>query len=386
MKPINLDFTQPLKEALQNKPLLIQVILGPRQVGKTTTILKLLKTEYKNTEYFYCSADEVLSPDEGWILSQHQNALEKKEKKLLIIDEIQQIDNWSSIIKRLWDKQKLSKQKLHFILLGSSSLKIQKGLTESLAGRYELHIAHHWNTEESKKAYNISLEDFIIFGGYPQSYPLITDIDKWVQYINMSIVDAVIGKDILNYAKIKSPALFRQCFELLISYSCQEISYTKLLGHLQGKGHVDQIKYYLELFESAFLIKSLPKYSRKAVLKKSSSPKILPLCSAFYGAQKHGELSSEERGRAFEIIVGSMLNRLNGKLFYWREGSFEVDFVLEKGKALYAIEVKSNKKRPPSGLNKFKQKFPEAKICFITPENVQAFTKQKIAFLEQFST
>lgn len=383
MKTIDLPFAKELRISLEQPRPLIQVVLGPRQVGKTTTVLKFLKDHHQEGDYHYCSSDSLLAPDETWILEQHQKAIETNPSGLLVIDEIQNVPHWAKIIKRLWDDQKINDQNLKMILLGSSSLKIQTGLTESLAGRYEVHIAHHWNFCESQEAYNLDLEDFIVFGGYPESYRFIENVEKWSSYIKMSVVDAVIGKDILTQAKVKSPALFKQCFEILSSYPAQEISYTKLLGQLQGKGHVDQIKYYIDLFEGAFLIKALSKYSSKETLKRSSSPKILPLCQAFFGAKKFGELSSEEKGRAFEVAVGSMLNRLPGNLFYWREGNHEVDFVLEQGKSLYTIEVKSGKKRNTSGLLKFKSKFPQAKSCFITLENLESFSSQGLAFLEK---
>ncbi len=383
---IELPFVESLKSKLKDNTSFIQVVLGPRQVGKTTGVVDMLKTKFFKNNSLYCSTDEELSPTHDWIEMNWQKAKEIGPNTILVIDEIQKIEQWSSVIKKLWDEQKISGGKQKLVLLGSSSLKIQQGLVESLAGRYEVHKVHHWNCEESLLAYNLSFEQFLLFGGYPGSYQLLNNIDEWVNYIKFSIIDAVIGKDILSHAKVKSPALFKQCFELVNSYPAQEISYTKLLGNLQGKGHVDQLKYYLNLFEEAFLMLSLQKYSSKEILKRSSSPKILPLCPAFFTAMKYGELTSQEKGRIFEVCVGSILNRLNGKLYYWREGNHEVDFVFERGKSLYAIEVKSGKKRSSKGLEIFKNKFPNSKKIFITKENIEAFSKDPLEYLKKYSS
>lgn len=384
MKTIYLPFIKVLDNNLKKTPQFIQVVLGPRQVGKTTTVLYYLKNNFKDKDYLYVSAENKLAPNGNWILENWQKA--KKNNSLLVVDEIQKIENWSETIKTLWDKEKRSENPIRLILLGSSSLRIQKGLTESLAGRYQLIKVFHWNFCESKKSYGLNFEQFVKHGGYPGSYPLIRKQEDWLNYLTNSIVEPVIEKDILSFNNVKSPALFRQAFEIIISYPAQIISYTKLLGQLQEKGNTDLIKYYLRLYEGAFLIKTLDKYSCKPVKRKSSSPKILPLCPAFYFLTLQSELNAEEKGRAFEQIVGAILSRLNGELFYWRgEKGFEVDFVFKKGKNVYAIEVKSGRKKSKKGLSKFLEKFPSAKPVIITFDNYEDFELDTLKFLESIS-
>ncbi len=288
---------------------------------------------------------------------------------LLVFDEIQKVENWSETVKKLWDRQKKTSERLRVILLGSSSLEIQKGLSESLTGRFNLLKVHQWNLQESKEAYGITLEQFLCFGGYPGSYNFIQDRIHWLNYLKDSIVDTVIGRDILQLSRVKSPALFRQCFDLACAYGGQEISYTKLLGQLQDKGNVELVKHYLELFEGAFLLKQLPKFSQKKVLSRASSPKILPLCPALYSLTKNADLDSESRGRAFEIAIGCELNRLPGTLSYWRERNDEVDYIYNFGKRIYAIEVKSGRKKTAKGLGRFLEQFSSAEGLIITPEN-----------------
>lgn len=377
-KLINLDFTKKLDESLSTKNGLLQVIIGPRQVGKTTTVLKYLDENHKDNFSFY-SADEVFNANAEWILEIWSEA--RLSKKLLVIDEIQKCENWSAVIKKLWDEDKRNKKTFPVILLGSSSLEIQKGLTESLTGRFQLHRAFHWNYEESRKAYGLTFEDYLKFGGYPGSYSF-KDRDEWARYVKQSIVLTVIEKDILQFHTVKSPSLFKQAFEIIMSYPAQEISYTKLLGQLQDKGNTELIKYYLSLYEGAFLVKVLEKYSAKKVLTKSSAPKILPLAPCLYYLEILDDYKSEELGRAFELIVGTQLVRTGESLYYWREGSDEVDFVLKKGRKLYAIEVKSGRKKSPKGLMKFKEKFPEAKLVMITFDNYGEFEAGPMSFLE----
>jgi predicted AAA+ superfamily ATPase len=379
-KIINLDFTTKLSESLALKNGLLQVIIGPRQVGKTTTVLKYLEENHSD-KFLFFSADEVFNATSNWILEIWAKA--RSENKMLVIDEIQKCENWSAVIKKLWDEDKRNKKSFPCILLGSSSLEIQKGLTESLTGRFQLHKAYHWNHEESKKAYGLSFEDFLKFGGYPGSYNF-KNRDEWAKYVKQSIILTVIEKDILQYHSVKSPALFKQAFEIIMSYPAQEISYTKLLGQLQDKGNVELIKYYLSLYEGAFLVKVLEKYSAKKVITKSSTPKILPLAPCLYYLEILDEYKKEELGRVFELVVGAQLVRIDESLYYWREGSDEVDFVLKKGRKLYAIEVKSGRKKSLKGLEKFKEKFPEAKLIMITFDNYKEFENNPMDFLEKY--
>lgn len=367
-KSIKLNFINNLKNLKDSDWNLIQVVLGPRQVGKTTGVLSYLEA-IPEAKHHYVSADGPLVKGSAWLQEQWLILQNKNPNGLLVIDEIQKVENWAEVIKELWDRQKRGKDRIRIILLGSSSLGIQKGLTESLTGRFFLHRAHQWNPEESAEGYDLSFEDYLRFGGYPGSYQFIADPLKWVSYIRDSIVDTVIGKDILNLTRVKSPSLFRQCFDLACSYGGQEISYTKLLGQLQDKGNVEIVKNYLDLFEGAFLLKQLSKYSSKPLLTRTSSPKILPLCPALFSLTRDSVLNSEDRGIAFEITIGCQLSRFPGRLFYWREKNDEVDFIYQfKGKT-FAIEVKSGRKKSPRGLEQFLKKFPDSEAIIVTPEN-----------------
>ena len=370
-KPYERSFVGKLEEALKRKNALIHVVIGPRQVGKTTGIKQLLSRR-REDQYTYLSADAPIAKSADWIYSAWTEAVTSKSQ-LLVIDEIQNVEDWSSVIKELWDKQSSRDEKLQIILLGSSSLNISQGIEESLVGRFFLHEVSHWDDRESKAAFGLELEQYLLFGGYPGSYDFLDDDTLWLQYINNSIINPVISKDILSQARVKSAALFKQCFDMVCSYPAQEMSYNKLLGQLQDKGNINLVKHYLNLYESAFLIKQLYKFSPKKILQQSSSPKLLPLCPALFSRTQDANYRESDLGRVFELLIGVRLLQLPGRLSYWREGKYEVDYVYEYKSKVYAIEVKYRTVKRLSGLRKFQQKFPDTHVAIVTPENYNDF-------------
>jgi uncharacterized protein len=360
MIEIKRNFTRILEKRLREKLNFIQVVLGPRQVGKTTGLQQIVRAWQGPA--LMVSADEVITPSTDWLKLHWEKARNLGTDALLVIDEVQKIPNWSSAIKYLFDQDRAAR-KLKVVLLGSASLTLQKGLGESLAGRYEVIPANHWGLDECKQAFKWNLEDFLKFGGYPAAAELSEDIDRWQNYVRNSIIEPVLIKDILGLTTVNKPALFRQTFELAMSYPAQEISLQKLLGQLQESGNVTTIKHYLELFEGAFLLKTLQKYTGSEIRKRGSSPKIIPLNMALCHAFRSPTLIDSNpvwRGRIFEAAVGAALSKTKGKIFYWREGRYEVDFVWELEGQLYALEIKSGRKRSSKGLEKFIQRYSKS--------------------------
>ncbi len=365
-----------LSERLQEKAPRIQVLLGPRQVGKTTFIEQFMKN-HGRTEFHYHTGDGIHDPH--WIQLQWQEATQLN--KILIIDEIQKIPNWSEQIKKCWDASLAKKEKMKCILLGSSSLTLNRGLSESLTGRFEQLSCHHWNLSQTLKLKKMSLEDFLIYGGYPGSYEYLKKENRWQGYIRSSIVETVIAKDILMQAKVKSPALFRQCFYVLANYPAQVISYNKILGQLQDKGNIDLTKYYIELYEGAYLFKAIHKYSKNEVSKRQSSPKIISLSPSLNTFHRMDNLTTDYMGRVFESLVGAQLLKVKEDIYYWSEGDYEVDFVFEYRGKIIAIEVKSGRSRRSASLDKFMQKYPTAKVIFVTKENYHLFEADPLKFI-----
>lgn len=308
---IERQFVSTLKARFKEEKPLIQILMGPRQVGKTTAVLQFLEA-YKQQQH-YCTTDDILTGDKSWLLEQWQLALQKSNNTLLVIDEIQKIENWSDTIKKLWDEQQTKKTHIKLLISGSSSLTLTKGITESLAGRFEIIKAYHWDYVESKNLAKLNIDTFLKQGGYPKSYDFITDFDRWLSYIKHSIVDWVIDKNILQFTHVKKPSLFRQAFEIICCYPAQEISYRKLLGQIQDKGNVELIKNYLNLFEGAYLLKTLSKYTKQPFKTKSSSPKILPLAPCFYTTFSDND---EKTSFVFEATVDAKLLQFSSELYY----------------------------------------------------------------------
>ena len=372
-------FVAQLASRLETHPGLIQVLVGPRQVGKTTGVRQLIARGRHRAHY--TNADGLLVSDQSWLIEQWQQALLLGEGSLLVIDEIQKVPNWPETIKALWDARP---GHLRVLLLGSSALQVQAGVTESLAGRFELLRVHHWTFDELRQAFDYDLPRYLAYGGYPGAVAFEGDPDRWYAYMKDSIVEAVIGKDILQSRRVANPALFRQAFQILCRYPAQEISYTKLLGQLQDKGNTELVKNYIDLYGSAFLLHALQKYSPKVWLSRSSSPKMLPACPALYSMATGVDLnaSAEQRGRAFELAVGAELLQQPGELTYWRERNDEVDFVYQHRQRLYAIEVKSGRRKSARGLEAFRQQAPQAQRVIVTPDNFAAFSASPRKFLE----
>jgi len=371
-------YQKTLEIRLKEKAPLIQVVVGPRQVGKTTAATQIYnKWKYKK---IIASADSPTPPGPEWIEWHWQKALDSSPDCLLIFDEIQKVQGWSEQIKILFDRER-GKGNLKIVLLGSSSLYLQKGLSESLAGRFELIEAPHWSFSEFNTHFKWNFEKYITFGAYPGSTSISKNKTRWDSYILNSIIEPVLGRDIMSSHPINNPPLFRQTFELAMNYPSQIISYQKLLGQLHDKGNAATIKHYLKLFENSFLIKCLEKYSGSQIKVKSSSPKILILNPALANAYKPLEAlksNSKYYNFLFESIIGTHLSFVPGcKLYYWKKGNFEVDYIIESQSNITAIEIKSGLKKSGKGLKEFSKTYPNAKCLLWDYKNCMNFIKTK---------
>ena len=345
----------------------IQVVIGPRQVGKTTGVRSIFDA-YPGPKHFV-SADSPVPFSSDWLATQWSIARGLGANALLVIDEVQKVDGWAEVCKRLFDEHR-SKRDLKVILLGSASLSLQDGLASALAGRFELIQVPHWSFAEMRQAFGFDIESYITFGGYPGAAELLPDFSRWQSYIRDSVIEPVLGRDISGLARINKPALFRQSFRLAMSYPSQIISYQKLLGQLQDRGNAATVKHYLELFEGAFLLKLIPKFSTSPLAIARSSPKILPLapalCNAFVESQEMARHPSW-RGMIFESVVGAALLKLPGDLFYWSHGNYEVDFVRVYNNQILAYEVKSKPVEQTESIRQFKKLYPDASVEVVEP-------------------
>ena len=355
----------------------INVVIGPRQVGKTTLVTQL--TAQLAIPYLYESADAILPTNATWLGQVWEAARLQKQRLgasefLLVIDEVQKIDNWSEMAKQLWDRDTREHVNIKVILLGSSRLLIQQGLTESLAGRFETMHIGHWSFGEMEAAFGWSIEQYVFFGGYPGSVSLIENEDRWKNYISDSLIETSISKDILMLTRIDKPALLKRLFGLGCLYSGQILSFTKIIGQLQDAGNTTTLASYLRLLSDCGLLGGLEKYAGDIVRKRSSSPKFQVYNNALISAQSNDSFPDivaqpKSWGRLVGSSVGAhLMNHAlseNYQLYYWREGNSEVDFVLEKRGKLIGLEVKSGVRADQTGMAVFAQKFKPEKVLLV---------------------
>lgn len=359
----------------------IQVLAGPRQAGKTTLARQVAAALAGPSHY--ATADEPILRDREWLRREWGEARDKATEggALLVLDEVQKIPGWSETIKRLWDEDAFSGIPLKLVLLGSSPLLVGRGIRESLAGRFEVIPITHWSYPEMRDAFGWSLDRYAYFGGYPGAVSLAGDRERWARYIMDSVIEPSISRDILLMSRVDKPALLRQLFHLACDYSGQVLSYQKMLGQLRDAGNTEILAHYLALLAAAGMVTGLSKFSGSMVRQRGSSPKLQVLNTAFMSATAPGGFEevrsdSERWGRLVESVVGAHL--ANGartgdfEVFYWRRGKAEVDYVLRRGAAVVAIEVKSGMKaRRLSGLASFTRAHASARALVVGGEGVR---------------
>ena len=373
-------FTRPqsvvLASRLREPRRFIQAVVGPRQVGKTTLVQQVIEASHLRARY--ASADEPTLRGGDWLEQQWDAArLEAqdggKRGTVLILDEIQKLPNWSETVKRLWDEDTRAKRPLKLVLLGSAPLLISRGLTESLAGRFEILHLPHWAYSEMQSAFGWSPAQYIYYGGYPGSAALIREPARWRRYVLDSLVETTISRDVLLLTRVDKPAVLRRLFELGCRYSGQILSYNKMLGQLQDSGNTTTLAHYLELHASAGMVVGLQKFAAQAVRQRGSSPKLQVLNTALMSAHsphsfKEAQADREYWGRLAESAAGAHLANAAAcglcEVFYWRQDNMEVDFIVRAGRTVTAIEVKSGRMRVEhSGLAAFNAAFkPQRKL------------------------
>lgn len=372
IRPQAQDLLQRLKEPRR----FIQVISGARQVGKTTMVAQVVQRS--GLPYRSASADQPTLRGSEWIEQQWQAARilardSSPDGAVLVLDEVQKAPDWAEAAKRLWDEDTREQYPLKVVLLGSAPLLFGRGLTESLAGRFErLHLPH-WSYPEMRDAFGFSLEQFLFHGAYPGAAPLITQPSRWARYIRDSLIETTISRDVFLMSRVDRPALLRRLFELGCVYSGQILSYNKMLGQLQDVGNTTTLAHYLDLLASAGMLTGLQKYAGAEVRRRASSPKFQVLNTALMTVSAgltlaQARASPEFWGRLTESAVGAHLANAAAEgeceAFYWRDRNREVDFVVRAGRLLTAIEVKSGRS-PDSlpGMTAFSESFhPDRKL------------------------
>jgi predicted AAA+ superfamily ATPase len=351
--------------------------MGPRQVGKSTLMSQALAK--LTVPHLFVSADAVPNTGGVWLEQQWQTArlywkASGASDFILAIDEIQKINNWSEVVKKLWDEDTRTGQAIKVILLGSSRLLLQQGLTESLAGRFETTYLGHWSLAEMEEAFGATAEQYVWFGGYPGPATLMGDEDRWKKYVNDALIETSISKDILMLTRVDKPALLRKLFELGCLYSGQVLSYTKIVGQLQDAGNTTTLAHYLQLLDTAGLLAGIEKYTGEQLRQRSSSPKFQVHNTALLTAQQVASLKDvlfkpDAWGRWVEAAIGAHL--VNHQLsegytvHYWRHRNDEIDFVLDKKGKVVGLEVKSGATQKARGIEAFKKQHQPDKVLLV---------------------
>jgi predicted AAA+ superfamily ATPase len=361
----------------------IQVTAGPRQTGKTTVVHQVLAAWGDRARY--ASADEPTLRDRAWLVAQWEAARllardHVPQGAVLALDEIQKIPEWSETVKHLWDEDTRQGTPLRVVILGSAPLLVQRGLTESLAGRFEMLPVGHWSFTEMHDAFGFTLDRYVFFGGYPGAAPLSGDPARWARYVKDALIETTLARDVLLLTRVDKPALLRQLFELGCRYSGQVLSYTKMLGQLQDAGNTTTLAHYLELLAGAGMLAGLPKYAGSVVRSRGSSPKLQVLNTALMTAMLGLDPAEARRqpewwGRIVESAVGAHLAGAAAAgectVHYWRDRNREVDFVIEAGRRLVAIEVKSGRRRDTlPGLEAFAAAFEPVRTLLVGADGV----------------
>lgn len=346
----------------------IQIVEGPRQTGKSTAVAQALrKLDTPVQEFVFDRPRDQLPRTLEDLWKQARSMARQTPGAILSLDEVQKVPDWSATVKYLWDEDSRNGLDLRVVLTGSSTLLLRKGMADSLKGRYEVIPSTQWTFDECREAFGFTYEDFLFFGGYPGAASLKDDEDRWLAYVREAIVEPTLTQDVLEMEVVRKPALLRALFEVGAVYSAQEISYRKLLGQLDDRGNTDTIAHYLELLSRAGLLSGLPKYDEKVLKGRASSPRLLAHDTALMvtaSGERRERLreNSEYRGHLVETAVGAYLlaraSREGFTVTWWRNGSYEVDFVVTKGRRRTAIEVKSGRVKSLKGLGEFVQRYP----------------------------
>jgi hypothetical protein len=348
----------------------IQVLVGPRQVGKTTLLLEIASRWRGQAVYVAADAAEASLP--GWWEEQWRTVerLAKDKPAVILFDEIQYLSNWNRILKAKHDQIRRRRVPVHVVVSGSSSLRIGAGTKETMAGRFERLQLLHWPARELAKRFHLNpaeaVEQIIRYGSYPGAIPLLKDFPRWRAYIRDSIIEPATGRDILATEPIRRPALLRQLFAVSVAHPAQIVSLQKICGQLTDQGALQTVAHYLHVLEEAFLVTAVHKYSERALRRRSSPPKLVVLNQAFLSAAA-GEASPtperqpEQWGRWIEnACIAHAFNSGQG-VYYWRAEPLEVDLITDGSWGRWAIEIKTGNYgvQHLTGLLEFCRRYPE---------------------------
>jgi predicted AAA+ superfamily ATPase len=365
----------------------IQLVTGPRQVGKTTVLLDLAR-EYGDRA-LYAAAD---SPEAGvlgywerfWTTAE---SMASNGQTIVLLDEIHVLPDWAASLKAHWDRVRRLRLPIHIVATGSSALKVAHGSRESLAGRFERIVFAHWTAAALADVFKLDLADAVretvLFGTYPGAWELRKDPARWRAYVRDAIIEPAIGRDVLAMGEVRRPALLRQVFAVATGSPAGIVSLQKLQGQLADRGALETIAHYLELLREAYLVAGLEKYSKRAIRRRAAPQKLITLNNACLSAM-HAEgppdpaRDAARYGAWVENACLAFTLNSGQRVTYWREEPLEVDGVLEGSWGSWVVEIKTARfeSKDVAGLLEFSKRHPEFRPLVVTRPGDEALARR----------
>ena len=354
----------------------VLILAGPRQVGKTTLVLEILK-KYSKEEIVQFNCDD---PDERALLS-NKNIEKLKsligKAKIIFIDEGQKVETIGQTLKLLVDHYRKKKQ---IIVTGSSSFNLLDNTEEALTGRKYVYYLYPLSFEEIYHSGNLlrlqkELENFMVFGNYPEVVNS-SSIDEKAEGLK-NLAGSYLYKDILEFQQVKSSDFLRRLLKALALQVGSEVSYTEISGLLG----VDKktVERYVDLLEKNFIVFRLPPYFSNPRKEISKLRKIY-----FYDVGIRNAIinnfnmldSRNDQGALWEnlaIIERMKYQAYHGiysNNYFWRSYALaEVDWVEERGGSVHGFEIKWKKKKR----NAVPKDWANRAYKVVTPENLEEF-------------
>ncbi|MDO8836385.1 MAG: ATP-binding protein [Vicinamibacterales bacterium] len=362
----------------------IQLLAGPRQVGKTTLLLDLAARH--GSAAVYAAADSPAAALPGFWERTWNEAAEAARihgRAVVLLDEVHLVPGWASRLKGEWDRVRRHRQPIHVVATGSSSLRLAAGSRESLAGRFERLTLAHWSARSLASAFALSREDavreLVGWGSYPGAFELRRDVGRRTAYVRDAILEPAIGRDLLALGPVRKPGLLRQVFGVAVHSPAQIVSLAKIQGQLQDPGALETISHYLGLLEDAFLVATLPKFTVRPVRQRASPPKLVTLNNALLtvlhpeGAPDPATAPARFGAWVENACLAHAWNA-GQTVRYWREEPLEVDAIVDGSWGAWAIEVKTGDIDPARlrGLAEFTRRFPQYRPLVLCDERGHA--------------
>jgi predicted AAA+ superfamily ATPase len=348
------DYTvcrQRLLERLQEPaPGRMQLLTGPRQVGKTTLLLEI--AEQFGDAAVYAAGDEPDAALPGFWERRFADAEARARRgtAVLLLDEVHHLYDWAKRLKGHCDYLRRRRVPVHIVATGSSALRVTSGSRETLAGRFERITLRHWSASSLASIFHMPAQQaalsLVQFGSYPGAVALQSDPVRWRAYLRDAIIEPAIGRDVLALATVRRPGLLRQVFAVAVGSPARIVSLQKLQGQLQDKGALETVAHYLALLQDAYLVAPLERFSQQAHRRRAAPPKLVTLNNALLSAMHpQGPPDPAREPARFGLwmenaCLAFALNQ-GQRVTYWREEPLEIDAVLEGSWGDWAVEVKT---------------------------------------------